>query len=93
MRKVIRQLRHGQITIPKEMREALDLSPDDLLTVDLDRGHLVITPVRLAQKGSAWARELYDLFAPVRESLQDRSEEEICEAIDRAVEEVRARKR
>ena len=43
-------------------------------------------------KGSPWAKELYELYAPVRESLKGVPEEEINEAIDEAVKEVRARK-
>jgi hypothetical protein len=45
------------------------------------------------KKGSEWLREMYELFAPVRESLKDVPEEEINAAIDAAVKEVRARKR
>jgi AbrB family looped-hinge helix DNA binding protein len=89
--KIVRQLRHGQITIPKEMREALDLQDDDLLSITLSDGRLEIEPVRVAsRRGSPWAKELYDLFAPTRESLQGVSKEEINEAIDQALAEVRS---
>jgi hypothetical protein len=40
--------------------------------------------------GSGWARELYKLFAPVREEAAGMSEEEIDREIDEAVAEVRA---
>jgi len=40
-------------------------------------------------QGSPWFKELYDLFAPVRESLKDYTEEEINDAIDEAVREAR----
>ena len=43
--------------------------------------------------GSPWLRELYDLFAPTRQSLRTYSEQEINDAIDKAVQEVRARQR
>jgi len=95
MRKLVKPLRHGQITIPKEFRDALRLTEDDLLSVTLEDGKLEIEPVRLgSQPGNPhWARELHALFAPVRESLKDVPEEEINQAIDEAVEEVRARHR
>lgn len=41
-------------------------------------------------QGSPWARELYVLFAPVRESLKDYSEQEINDAIDEALRAYRA---
>lgn len=94
MRRLVKPLRHGQITIPKEFRDALGLTEDDLLSVTLEDGKLEIEPVRVTKgKGSPWFKELYDLYAPVRESLKDVPEEEIKAAIDAAVKEVRARNR
>ncbi len=94
MKKIVKQLRHGQITIPKELREALGLREDDLLSVSLSEGKLEIEPVRVEPKvkGSPWARELYELYAPVREGLKDVSEQEINKAIDEAVKEVRSQR-
>jgi AbrB family looped-hinge helix DNA binding protein len=91
MKKIVKQLRHGQITIPKELRDALGLQADDLLSMTLSEGKLEIEPVKVAPKaaGSAWAKELYQQFAPVRRSLKGRTEEEVNQAIDDAVEEAR----
>lgn len=90
-RKVVRQLRHGQVTIPKEFREALGLEPDDLLAVEIRGGKLEIEPVRVAPRPAraAWARQLYEDFATAREGLRDERSEDIDEAIDRAVRETR----
>ena len=73
MRKLVKQLRHGQITIPKEFREALGLDKDDLLSIALSEGKLEIEPVKVTpkEKGSPWARELYQMFAPVRAGRLD----------------------
>jgi len=92
MRKIVKQLRHGQITIPKEFREALGLTEEDMLAITLSEGRLEVEPVKVTpkSKGSPWAKELYQLFAPVRESLRGRTEEEVNEAIDEAIEKVRA---
>jgi AbrB family looped-hinge helix DNA binding protein len=92
MRKIVKQLRHGQITIPKEFREALGLSDEDMLAITLNEGRLEVEPVKVRpkSKGSPWAKELYELLAPVRQSLRGRTEEEVNEAIDEAVEKVRA---
>lgn len=91
--RIVKQVRHGQITIPKEFREALSISPGDLLSLTLMDGKLEITPLRLAPKEPNWTKQLYDLFAPVRESLAGYSEDEINEAIDEAVAEVRKAKK
>jgi AbrB family looped-hinge helix DNA binding protein len=91
VKKLIKQLRHGQITIPKDMREALGLEADDLLSVELSGGKLEIEPVKVARNGvgSPWLLELYELFAPIRASLESYTEEEINEAIDEALKAVR----
>jgi len=94
MRKLVKQLRHGQITIPKEFREALGLDKDDLLSIAISDGKLEIEPVKVTpkEKGSPWARELYKMFAPVRASLESYAEQEVNQAIDETVREVRGKK-
>jgi len=93
--KIVRQLRNGQITIPKEFREALNLESDDLLEVRLAEGRLEIAPVKTTSKGpgSPWLLELYELFAPAREALKDLSEDEINAEIDAALREVRRKRK
>jgi AbrB family looped-hinge helix DNA binding protein len=93
VKRVVKQLRHGQITIPKDLREAAGIEPDDMLSIEIVGGKLVVEPVKVTPKGSAWARELYEMFAPLRASLEERSEEEINEAIGDAVKEARAARR
>jgi AbrB family looped-hinge helix DNA binding protein len=90
--RIVRQLRHGQITIPKEFREALHLSGEEALAVTLQDGKLEIEAVKHAPQagGSQWAKDLYDLYAPVRKSLEGYTEQEINDAIDEAVRAVRA---
>jgi AbrB family looped-hinge helix DNA binding protein len=86
--RTIRQTRNGQITIPKEIREDVNLDSDDLLQISSSGGKITIVPVRAAEKsgaGSPWARELYDLFEPVRKSLEGYTEAEINAAIDDAI--------
>ena len=94
MQKLVRQLRNGQITIPKEFRRALGLEDSDMISIRLTEGKLEVEPVKVQPKvkGSPWARELYALYAPVREAAKDVPEEEINQAIDDALKEVRSRK-
>ena len=91
MKKLVKQLRHGQITIPKDMRDALGIGAEDILSIELTDGKLEIEPVKVSPRdaGSLWLRELYDAFAPVRNSLQASTEREINEAIDDTVKAAR----
>ena len=93
MQKLVKQLRNGQITIPKQFRQKLGLQDDDLLSVSIVGDKIEIQPVRVATRAGRpeWANELYELYAPVRKKLQSKSEDEINAAIDEAVKEVRSR--
>jgi AbrB family looped-hinge helix DNA binding protein len=91
--KIIRQLRGGQITIPAEFRQKLDIQGDALLQVTLDGDELHIRKLAMHKTagGSAWFKELYEYFAPVREEILARGirEEEVNADIDAAVRAVR----
>ncbi len=86
MRRVVKPVRHGQIVIPKEFRQAIGLEENDAVFITLHGDRLEIEPVKVAskRKGSPWTKELYEMFAPVRKSLKGRSEEEVNEAIEEA---------
>src|SRR5687768_17561925 len=90
--KVVRPLRGGQITIPVEFRRELGIDADTLLRITLEDGELRIVPVRFKEKGSAWLREFYEYFAPVREEIAKAgyTSEEINAEIDAAIRAVRA---
>jgi len=87
MTRIVRPLRSGQITIPAEFRRQLGITEDSVLQMILREGELRIKPMRVTETaaGSPWMRELYDLFAPVREEAASMNEEEIDEAITQAV--------
>ena len=92
--RIVHPLRSGQITIPAEFRRELGITDRSVLQVTLADGELRIRPVEIREqrRGSPWLREAYELFAPVREEAAERgyTEEEIDEAIDRALKAVRA---
>jgi hypothetical protein len=56
------------------------------LEVTLEHGSLHITPAQLAQTAGStpWFKDLYDLFAPVRDEAQEHSEDEINQAVTAA---------
>ena len=92
--KLVRPLRGGQITIPVEFRQQLGIGPDTVLEVELIEGELRVKPMSLARTvaGSPWVKELYDLFAPVREEAKGQSSDQIDAAIDAAVKVVRRKR-
>ncbi|HJW84088.1 MAG TPA: AbrB/MazE/SpoVT family DNA-binding domain-containing protein [Anaerolineae bacterium] len=92
--KIVRPLRSGQITIPAEFRKTLDIDEHSLLQIELVGHELHIRPVKVreTQAGSTWARELYELFEPVREEAARYSEREVNADIDKAVASARRKR-
>lgn len=93
VKKIVRLLRNGRITIPADFRQELGIQDHPFVEMTLIDGELRISPVRSAvpEKGSAWIMELYQLFASSREIASQYSEDEINADIDQAVAEVRGR--
>jgi AbrB family looped-hinge helix DNA binding protein len=48
-RKVVKTLAKGQVTIPREFREALEINSDTLLSITIVGDHLEIMPLRQGQ--------------------------------------------
>jgi len=88
---IVRPLRRGQLTIPAEFRRRLGINDDTLLQLTLYENKIEIVPVVTKPVASmAWARELYEMFAPIRQEAQKMSEAEIDTLIDEAVDEARS---
>jgi AbrB family looped-hinge helix DNA binding protein len=47
---VVKVLRHGQITLPKSLREVLDIKEGDILEIELERSHLILRTKILIDK-------------------------------------------
>ena len=90
--KLIRPLRNGQITIPAEFRNRLSIDEHSLLQIELAGRELHIRPVKVAEAGSGWAQELYELYAPVREEAARYGEKQVNADIDKAVTAVRRKR-
>ena len=89
--RIVRPLRRGQITIPAEFRRRLGIDEDTLLQLTLHADRIEIVPVVATPAvGKSWAKELYEMFAPIRREAQAMDEAEIDALIDEAIEEVRA---
>lgn len=93
--KIVRPLRNGQITIPAEFRKQLGIDEHSMLKITLEQDELRLKLVHVEETGSPWFRELYELFAPVRQEAIDKgyTEEEINTWIDEAVAASRADRR
>lgn len=91
---VVKPLRRGQLTLPQEFRRQLGITDDTLLEIRLHGDRIEIRPVvARPAAGSEWARELYEIFAPVREEAEGSTEEEVDRDIEQAIRETRAARR
>ena len=88
---VMRILKHGQITIPKEFREVLGLEGGDLAEVELQGEQVVITPKKLVEK-PAHSR-LAALLEEVHSQNEGVTEEEVVKYATEAIAELRREKR
>ncbi len=50
---VVKVLRHGQITLPKTIREVLDIKEGDILEIELEKSHLIVKTKILVDKEQA----------------------------------------
>lgn len=57
---VVKVLRHGQITLPKTLREVLDIKEEDILEIELERSCLILkTKILVDKEKSAPAIPVY----------------------------------
>ena len=80
-------LEHGQITIPKQIRDSLGLKKGDVVDTRLEGDCVVIMPRKLARP-EEWAK-LLQVMNTVHEQNRDISEEEVYQDVQRAVVELR----
>ncbi len=91
--RIVLSLQEGKLTIPAEFRRRLGIDDDTMLQLILHEDKIEIVPVVTAPAaGKVWAKELYEMFAPVRAETQTMDEAEIDALIDEAVDEVRAQR-
>ncbi len=84
---VAKILEHGQITIPKSIRESLGLQKGDVVDARLEGDCVVITPRKLVTS-EAWEK-LRQVMNSVHEQNKGVSAEEVYQDVERAVAELR----
>lgn len=85
---LVKVIRHGQITIPKELRQALGIEEGDLLEVELKNSQMVIKPKAVVDREVA-REQFFNLVDKMRSGLKDLDEEETDQLIAEAVKETR----
>jgi AbrB family looped-hinge helix DNA binding protein len=89
---LIKVIRHGQITLPAEFREVLELHEGDYLEAELEKGKIVLKPAVVMNRAEA-KRRLQALLDKVQARNEGISEEEVERDIAEAIQEVRREKR
>jgi AbrB family looped-hinge helix DNA binding protein len=85
---LVKVIRNGQITLPKELRKALGIEEGDLLEVKLSESGLVIKPKVPIDRELAKDR-FFQMVEEFRESVKDVDPEELDEALKEAVAEAK----
>jgi AbrB family looped-hinge helix DNA binding protein len=84
---IVKLMQHGQITIPKKIRDILSLQKGDLAEINLEGDKIVIVPRRLV-KDKVW-RELLEVMDRVHEKNKGVSEEQVTRDVMKAIAELR----
>ena len=80
-------LKHGQITIPKQIRDSLGLKKGDIVDARIEGDCVVIMPKKSTTPEN-WAK-LLQVMKSVHEQNRGVSEEEVYQDVERAVAELR----
>jgi AbrB family looped-hinge helix DNA binding protein len=83
---LVRLLRGGQVTLPAETRKALKLSEGNYLEAEVREGALVLKPVMVLERGTAWEKllEIVDedkWIGPEPRPNPEKEEEQIYEIV------------
>ena len=86
----VKVLRGGQITMPKELREVLEIKEGDILEVQMEKNKVVLKPKILVDKDQAWER-LNQVMAKVGKRHRKTSEKEVESDVLAAIRTVRSK--
>ena len=86
----VKVLRGGQITMPKELREVLEIKEGDILEVQMEKNKVVLKPKVLVDKDQAWEK-LNRTMAKVSKRHSKISEKEVDSDVLEAIKTVRSK--
>jgi len=86
----VKVLRGGQITMPKELREVLEIKEGDILEVQMEKNKVVLKPKVLVDKNQAWEK-LSQIMAKVGKRHGKISEKEVDNDVLEAIKAVRSK--
>ncbi len=86
----VKVLRGGQITMPKELREVLEIKEGDILEVQMEKNKVILKPKILMDKDQAWER-LNQVMAKVGKRHRKTSEKEVESDVLEAIKTVRSK--
>ena len=86
----VKVLRGGQITMPKQLREVLEIKEGDILEVQMEKNKVVLKPKILMDKDQAWDR-LNQVMAKVGKRHRKTSEKEVESDVLEAIKTVRSK--
>ena len=84
---VVKIMQHGQVTIPKEIRNALGLKKGDLAEAELRGDEIVITPKKLVKEKAL--QKLLAVMDSVHGENEGVNEEEVINYATQAIAELR----
>jgi AbrB family looped-hinge helix DNA binding protein len=91
-------LRSGQVTLPKEVRERLNLKEGDILDFEITEGGVVLRAKELVSKRpkptglAAFGQAIDQLRAATEGKFDDMTEAEVLSFVQAAVQEVRRKR-
>ena len=89
---LVKVIRHGQITLPADLREELDIKEGDYLEAKLEGRTIVLRPNVLLDREDA-IKALHKIMTEVQSQTRDIDPEVIEQEVDEAIREVREQRR
>ena len=95
---LVKLRKSAQLTLPTEIREALDVGEGDYLEAELVEGGVLLRPVDVVRREAAW-RRIEEAMASVRPTPEqaakplDEQEKEILELVEEARRDYAAERR
>jgi AbrB family looped-hinge helix DNA binding protein len=89
---LVKVIRHGQITLPADLREELDIKEGDYLEAELEGKTIVLRPNVLLDREDA-IKALHKIMTEVQSQTKDIDPEVIEQEVAEAIREVREQRR